>query len=145
MIAILRAIAGIILGTIVAFVLIIAVELFSSVVYPIPAGLEQTMENICKHVENYPAWVLAAVIPMWAATVFLSTWIAGKIGNIVPAMVVGLLLLAAVIFNMSMLPYPLWLELANLVMCPLAIVAGSWLSLHRLSALQKAKAATVQS
>jgi hypothetical protein len=38
--------------------------------------------------------------------------------------VVGLLLLAAVILNISMLPYPLWFKIANLVLIPVAMAAA---------------------
>jgi len=38
--------------------------------------------------------------------------------------VVGSLLLLAVAFNMLMLPYPIWFELANYLIFPLAILGA---------------------
>ena len=37
---------------------------------------------------------------------------------------VGLLLIAGLIFNLSMLPYPMWFEIASLVALVVAVVFG---------------------
>ncbi len=65
---ILRSIGALIASLLVVFVLIMAVEIFSNVVHPLPEGTNITHEEICLHVAKYPAWVLAVVIPMWGAT-----------------------------------------------------------------------------
>jgi hypothetical protein len=44
---------------------------------------------------------------------------------------VGLLLLAAAILNLSMLPYPVWFKAANVIAIPSAVAAGLYLSRHR--------------
>lgn len=116
-----RAILGLLAGLAIAFLLVIAVELFSAVVHPFPEGFEGTKEEVCAHVEKYPAWVLAAVVPMWALVVFCSCWIARKIGGSFTALLVGALLFVAVGFNQWMLPYPIWFEVANYIAFPLAI------------------------
>ena len=121
----LRTVAAVIVGLLVAFVLIFAVELFSDVVYPLPADFGGTMEEICRHVEHYPAWVLAIVVPVWGATALVGTWIAQRIGNVYSAAIVGLILVAALVLNISMLPYPIWFKIANLLVVPVASVAGS--------------------
>lgn len=122
--AVLRSIAAILAGLVVLFTLLIAVEFFSAVVYPPPKDFGGTKEEMCRHVEQYPAWVLAAACPMWAFAAFASTWIARKIGNVTSAAIVGLLLLAALAFNISMLPYPIWFKIANLIVIPTAVFAG---------------------
>jgi hypothetical protein len=115
----------------VAFVLIIAVEAFGSVVHPLPEGFGGTMDEMSRHVERYPQWVLAAVVPMWAAAALVSTWIAQRIGKVYSLAIVGLLLLSALVLNLSMLPYPVWLKVVHLLVIPAAIVAGSRLSGRR--------------
>jgi hypothetical protein len=130
----LRSLAGVFVGFFVAFALVVAVELFSSVVHPFPEGLKQTEEEMCRHVERYPAWVLAVVVPFWGITALAGTWTAQKIGNIYSAAIVGLLLLAALVLNISMLPYPSWFKIANLVVIPVASVAGSRLLRKRVAA-----------
>src|SRR5207249_635758 len=111
---VLRGIAAVIAGLIVALVFVVAVELFGSVVHPLPADFGGTTEEMCEHVSRYPHWVLAVVVLAWGATAFVGTWTAGRIGNRRSALVTGLLLLAAVVFNVSMLPYPIWFKVAIL-------------------------------
>jgi hypothetical protein len=123
--ATLRGLAGVVIGIVVALALIVAVELFSDMVHPLPEGFGNTKEEMCRHVERYPAWVLAVVVPFWGITAIAGTWTAQKIGNIYSAVIVGLLLLAALVLNISMLPYPSWFKIANLVVIPVASVAGS--------------------
>src|SRR5436853_7165800 len=96
-----RTLAGIIAGMLVAFILVVAVELFSAVVHPVPPDFGGTMEEMCQHVSRYPHWVLALVVLAWGATAFVGTWTAARIGNRGSALLTGLLLLAAVVFTLS--------------------------------------------
>jgi hypothetical protein len=123
--AFLRTLAATIIALFTAVVLIVAVEAFSNVVHPPPKDFGGTMEEICQHVERYPQWVLAAVVPMWAIAAFVSSWIAQRIGNLYSLGIVGLSLLAALVFNLAKLPYPIWFKVANLLVIPAAIVAAS--------------------
>jgi hypothetical protein len=125
---VLRTVAAILAGLVVLFILTIAVELFSAVVYPLPRNFGGTREEICLHIARYPYWVLAVVVPAWATAAFVSTWTAGKIGNLYSTAVVGMLLLAALVINVSMLPYATWFRVASLLAIPAAVFAGIRLS-----------------
>jgi hypothetical protein len=127
----LRGIAAIIAGMIVAFILVVAVEFFSAVVHPVPHDFKGTMEEMCQHVARYPHWVLALVVPAWAGTAFASTWISGRLGNRFCGLFIGLLLVAALILNLWMLPYPIWFKILNLLAIPAAILLGDRLSIRR--------------
>src|SRR5579871_4391259 len=116
---------GVLFGLLVAFVIVVGVEFFCSVVHPFPADFGGTQDEVCRHVARYPQWVLAVVVPAWAAAAFVGTWTARGIGNVFASAIVGLLVLAALVFNISMLPYPLWFKIANLLAIPTAMVAGS--------------------
>jgi hypothetical protein len=120
----LRTIAATLVGLVLVFALVIAVEVFSSVVHPLPEDFDGSQQQMCQHVERYPAWVLAVVIPAWAATALVGVWIAQRFGNLVSSAIVGLLVLAALVFNISMLPYPLWFEIGMLLAAPVAMFAG---------------------
>ena len=126
-----RAVGAIAAGILVAFILVVAVELFSAVVHPVPPDFGGTMDEMCKHIERYPQWVLALVVPAWAGTAFASTWIAGRLGNRGCALFIGLLLVTALIFNISKLPYPIWFKVASLIVIPCSIAAGLYLSSRR--------------
>lgn len=115
-----RAIAAVVVALAVALALIVAVELFGAIAHPFPPDFGGTPDEMCKHVERFPAWVLAVVVPLWAGTAFIGTWLGGRIGNRGCALGVGLLLLGALIFNLSMLPYPIWFKIA----CVLAVGAA---------------------
>jgi hypothetical protein len=115
----------------VSFLVVIAVEAFSSVVHPVPEGFGGTREEMHQHVERIPPWVLAVGVAGWAFGAFAATWTAQKIGNFYSAAIVGLLLLTAVVFNISMLPYPVWFKIVILLAIPTALVAGSRLAMGR--------------
>lgn len=127
---VLRTLAAVLASLLVLFLLVVAVELFSAVVHPLPEDFRGTTEEMCRHVERYPHWVLAIVVPAWALAAFVSIWAAQRIGNLYSSAIVGLLLLAALVFNISMLPYPSWFKIANLLVIPTAIFAGSHLSMR---------------
>jgi hypothetical protein len=120
----LRGLAATFIGLFLAVVLLAGVEGFSAVVHPFPTDYGGTMEETCRHVERYPQWVLAVVVPMWGVAALIGTWIARRMGNVYSAGIVGLLLLSALVLNLSTLPYPIWFKVANLVVIPAAIVAG---------------------
>lgn len=120
----LRTLAAVVAGILAAFVLVVVVEGFSEVVHPMPEGVAKTTEEICRHVERYPAWVLAVVVAAWGFTAFVGAWVARRIGNWHSVAIVGLLLLAAVALNISMLPYPMWFKVATLLVVPVAIIFG---------------------
>lgn len=124
----LLALLGIILGMVIAFVLVIGVEWFSSVVHPVPPDFKGTMDEMCQHVARYPHWVLAVVVALWGGIAFLAVRVASRIGRSAAGSVVALLLVAAVVFNVAMLPYPVWFKvvmpLAMLVVCGLGLRRG---------------------
>jgi hypothetical protein len=118
------SIAGIITGLAVALVLLIAVELASAIVHPLPPDFGGTQEEMCAHVARYPTWVLALVVPAWALTAFAATRTAKRLSTplvgsglwtLDAGLVIGLLLIAGVLFNVSMLPYPIWFKIASVI------------------------------
>jgi hypothetical protein len=127
----LRTIGAIVAAIAVVLVLLIAVELFSSVVHPFPPDFKGTEEEICTHVARYPHWVLAAAVPMWGFTAFLGTWLAGRLGNRGSALFLALLLVAALAFNLSMLPYPLWFKIVQPIAILIAVIYGYQLATFR--------------
>jgi hypothetical protein len=129
--SILRCAGAVIAAIAVTFILVIAVEIFSAIVHPVPENFDGSVEEMCEHVARYPHWVLAVVVPMWGAIAFVGTWIAGRVGNRPCAILIGVLLLAAVVWNVAMLPYPLWFKLVQPVVVGIAVVYGVITSAHR--------------
>lgn len=124
---VLPSLLAVVAALLVAFALVVAVEGFSAIVHPFPADFDGSYAQMLEHVARYPAWVLAVASLMWAGIVLLCTWMATRFGSArhrAHGVVVGAILLAAVVFNMAMLPYPLWFEVANVILFPLATYCG---------------------
>lgn len=124
----LRFLVAILVASLVTIVLLIAVELFSAVVHPVPPGFENTMEAMCQHVARYPHWVLAVAAGMWSAIGFVGSWLAGRVGGRGSGLVMAVLLIAALVWNVLMLPYYLWFKVVALTVIPAATLAGAWLA-----------------
>ena len=122
--AALRTFGGVLAGLIGSFILVVLVELFSALVHPFPVDFQGTEDEICRHVERYPNWVLAVVVPMWAVTAFVGVGIARRAGGVPASVIVGLLLLAGLACNVSMLPYPMWFKVVCLLTIPASILGG---------------------
>ena len=126
--SILRSVGSIILSLVVAMALIVAVEVVSGIFHPFPPGVDTSDYEVVKaHVAKYPHWLLALAAVAWGGTTFVSAWLATRLGagrHPAHGIAVGALLLLAAGFNMLMLPYPIWFEIANYLFIPLAIYGG---------------------
>jgi hypothetical protein len=122
--------AGAVLGGLAfAAVLVVGVEAFSSVVHPFLPDVDPNDYEVCKaHVARCPAWVLTVAVVAWGLTTVVSAWLATRLGSgrhRAHGLLVGLILLALVLMNMSMLPYPVWFWVSNLVAFPLGFYLGA--------------------
>ncbi len=120
----LRTLLGVVAGMALALVLVIAVELFSGVVHPVPEGFTGTMDEMCQHVARYPHWVLGVVVPAWSAIAFVATWVATRIGNRWAGITVIIILTFGIVFNISKLPYAMWFKVVMLTCFPVACYLG---------------------
>jgi hypothetical protein len=109
----LRVALAVAAGLAVAFVLVVAVEFLSAVVHPLPPDFDGSEDAMCEHVKRYPQWVLAVASVLWAGIALVSSGLAKRIGNRGCGWAVGLLLLAATLFNVTMLPYPVWFKVIS--------------------------------
>jgi ABC-type uncharacterized transport system permease subunit len=121
---VLRTVLATLAGFVASFALVIGVEIFSNIVYPLPSDVSHDHEAICRHVANYPAWVLTLVVGAWGLTAAIGTWISQKLGNVYSSSVLGLFLLGGVGLNISMLPYPIWFKVVIMIVMPIAAISG---------------------
>jgi hypothetical protein len=126
--SILRSAGAVVAGVVLAGVLLAGMEVFGELVYPFPPGVDPNDIEVCRaHVATYPAWVLAVANVAWGGTAFVAPWLATRIGtgrHPAHGFAIGVLLFLMVAMNMSMLPYPVWFDLINLVAFPLATITG---------------------
>ena len=116
-----RTLCAVVVGMALAFALVVAVEGFSAIVHPFPAGFNG---NIPEHVKRYPHWVLGVVVLAWCATAAAATWVASRVGNRLAGGIVALLLAWALIFNLTMLPYTMWFKVVMFGAFPIACLIG---------------------
>jgi hypothetical protein len=134
--AILRSAGAIIAALILATLSIIAVEYMSSILHPFPPGSDPTDLATCRaHVARYPAGVLLLASLGWGIGTLASSWLATRLGtrrHAAHGIAVGLVLLALAVVNMSMLPYPVWFWILNLILLPACFCFGAGLARKRL-------------
>ncbi len=124
---ILQNMGAILLSLFVALFLLAGIEGIGAILHPFPADFAGTREEVMRHVENYPAMGLFVGGLGWVVTMLAATWLATRFNaNRHPAYGIGLglLLLGGAIFNMAVLPYPLWFWALCLVSLPLGILFG---------------------
>lgn len=116
-----RTLLAVLAGMALAFVLVVGVEFFSSIVHPLPPDFHG---NMPEHVRRYQTWVLAIVVLMWGATCAVATWVASKISDRLAGILVAFLLEWALVFNLTKLPYATWFKVAMFVAFPIACLLG---------------------
>lgn len=123
-----RSVFAVFAALALALLLVIGVELLSSVFHPLPEGLDpHDPAVICEHVARYPPAVLFGAGLLWGLAVFLSAWLATRLGaarHPAHGVLVGSVLLAAAVANMLMLPYPAWFWVLNLIAFPTGCYLG---------------------
>jgi hypothetical protein len=112
-----RAVLGVIVGIIVAFVCVQAAEMITHQLYPFPPGADMhDMATIKKFVATLPMTALVLVLGGWLVGTLLGTFTAAKIGRSrVPAYVVGVLLLCGGVANSFVIPQPVWFTAVSVV------------------------------
>lgn len=124
-----RSAAAIFAGLVVATLCATGVEWMSAVLHPFPPGFDPSDMEACRaHVANYPRGVLLLASLGWGLGVFAAAWVATRLGTArhpAHGLITGVILLALAITNMAMLPYPAWFWVANLVLFPAGVFAGS--------------------
>ncbi len=125
---VLRSIGAIIASLVTAVALIVVIEIVSIYFYPFPVGADTTDSAVVEaQVATSPHWVLAIGAVGWSVTTFLSAWVATRLGTArhpAHGILIGAILLLAALFNMYLLPYPVWFVVVNVLGIPLSIYLG---------------------
>lgn len=133
--SILRSILAIVAAIAVAFFFVACVEVVCGLYWPFPKDVNHNDIQACRtHVASLPqvAFVIQSV--GWGLASFCSSYVATRLGtgrHPAYGIVVGTVFLAMAVFNMLMLPYPLWHWVANLIVIPAGFVAGPKLAQPR--------------
>ena len=125
---------AVIAGLVIAFVLILLVEKIGHTIYPPPADLDfSDPDAVRPYIATLPVFALLFPMFAWFIGTFVGSVVACLLGTarpIVFAGVVGVLVLAATIANLIVIPHPLWFSILSLI----GIVVSAWLAVVAASA-----------
>ena len=121
-----RSILAVLGGAVVCGIVIFAVEMVGSRIYPLPPGVDPTdLEALKAATADLPPGAYAFVLLGWFLGPFAGSWVASRLAPVSPVlhgMIVAALVASSAILNLVMLPHPAWMWAG-----PLAILAGGWL------------------
>ncbi len=133
-----RIVLGVVAGIVVAFLCVFAVEYVGHGLYPPPAGLDASNPaDQARLMDSMPAAAKAMVLAAWFVGALAGAWVANRIaGRSLAGWIVALLVIAAGVATMVMIPHPAWMW-AGGILLPLA---GAWIA-ERMGARRPAAAA----
>lgn len=127
---VLRSVFAFLAGATVSLIFIVLVEGVDASIWPPPEGVDlmKDKEACVAYFVSLPAAALVIAVVGWSLAALCGPWLATRLGtNRHPAhgVLLGALLLAGAVFNMSMLPYPAWFRVAVVILLPASLVVGS--------------------
>jgi hypothetical protein len=128
---ILRSILAVVIGFVVGSALMMGVEIIGTIIYPPPPGVDPTdMEAMREAWPNSPVGAKLFVLAAWALGTLAAGWLAAWVGRRAPllhGLIIGVLFLAAGIYNLIAIPSPLWFCLAGIALFLPAACLGALL------------------
>jgi len=124
--SILRTFLAVLAGLIVGYVIITVFETVSTLVYPLPPGVDPTdIEALRAIVDLIPAGAFVFIIAGWGVGAFAGSWLAGRIATRYKSahgLVVTVLLTLGGLFTLLTIPHPVWVWVVGLA----ALVGGGY-------------------
>lgn len=113
-----RSLGVILIGLAIAGILIAVVEAINATIYPLPPdAIRGNRESMRAAAASMPDAVFVIVVLAWTVGAFAGSWVAAMLADRSPrvhAAIVTLVLVAAGISNMIMLPHPAWVWVAGI-------------------------------
>ncbi|WP_426474596.1 hypothetical protein [Chryseobacterium balustinum] len=129
-----RKILAVFAGVIVASICIWAIETLNHMMYPYPDGMKPNdMEGFKSYIKTLPFLGKFMVIVGYAVGALVSGFIATKIskdGKSTAAIICGIVFLVFTIYNMTVLPTPIWFWILGILVWIL-VLAGYKLALNK--------------
>jgi hypothetical protein len=139
---VLRSILAVFAGIVVAGVAVVIVEMAGHAVFPIAAGTDfSSPDAIGKAIASgaIPTGAFAALVAAWGFGAFAGALAAAACASrakLTHGMVFGGLFLLVTLFNLLMIPHPVWVWVLGLAAIPPAAYLGAWLAKGRPKAPQ---------
>lgn len=114
-------------GLMVAAILTYGIESLSAILFPFPEGVDpMDMEWLKNNTDVIPSGALIVVGLAHLIGIVCGMLVAGLISktSMIPAYVVGVLMLAGTIANIVMIPHPAWFSITDLIGALIGISMG---------------------
>jgi hypothetical protein len=127
-----RSVVAVIVGALVAFILVAAIEALGWVFYPPPPGLDYNNPGQLRiYMQSLPLGAFLFVLAAWLIATFVGAWVACFIARTRPLLfagIIGALILAGTIANLLRISHPTWFSITAVVAIPLAAFLASRLA-----------------
>ena len=123
-----RGVVGVILGCLTALAITFVVESLKSMAFPPPSGLDLADPASARVImDATPKAAFAMVLGGWFAGTLAGAWVAARFSHPVgwPPLTVGIILLAAAVMNMYVIPHPVWFWIIGVAIYPVATWVGA--------------------
>jgi hypothetical protein len=130
----LRRALAVLAGVGVAIGIVFAVEAINARIYPLPGTDYSDPEQMRAVMTRLPRAALVIVLLGWGLATVVGAWIAARVAGRRqgPAWTVGVVLLAAAVFNLLELPHPFWFWVAGVAL----FLPAAWLGARLAGAVQ---------
>lgn len=123
-----RGVVAVILGCLLAFAITFVIEAINAQIYPLPPGTDvANPESIKAALASMPPASLGVVLAGWFVSTLTGAWLAAHFARPAgwPPLTVGVLLFAAAVGNMLMIPHPTWFWIIAVAIYPVATWVGA--------------------
>ena len=115
-----RTLLGILAGMVTAWLLIMAGQFASGMLYPPPPGLNlRQPEQLAAFIAQAPPAAMALVVLSWVLGALGGGWVAEKVARSHPqfaALMIGVLVLAGVVAHNTLIPHPGWMTVLGVAL-----------------------------
>lgn len=121
-----RKLGGILLGAIVGYVIVSAIEMINLLLFKPPAGLDfKDPAAMARYIESLPQSAFVLVVVAWLIGAFVGVVIATRVARWrVAGLIVGMLMIGATVSNFFRFNHPIWAIVAAVIGLLVAIWAG---------------------
>lgn len=122
-----RTILGVLAGLVVAWLVMSLFEFGSLALHRPPPGLDlRNPEALALHIAAAPVSAMLLVLAGWVLGAFFGAWVAARIARHrrVAALVIGALMVLGVVANNMLVPHPLWMTIAGILLP----IPAAWLA-----------------
>ncbi len=111
-------------GVIAAVLVVVLMDRVVASIYPLPAGIDlNNPESMRQAVAALPVAALLLLVVGWALAAGAGSYLAARLATYAPAthgLIVALFVLVATVANLAMIPHPVWLWPATIILIPAA-------------------------